>query len=619
MWLKRRKELNIYEEEKPQINWRKGLYILLSTVALLVIVTSLLFLLGRKELSDIERGFVTALGQKQYSLAMKRYHAVQMGATDLSLSDDERARKKLLQDQMESDAFKLIDQISESVLSGAELSADEEDLLEGLAELSAARILPLLREKSEELLDGKLSPERWEALLSTFSKPSNLRSVTDGLLEQKDCLCASITVFAEAADIEKGGDWQLAWSSWQKISDNKENCRFVREYAGYHLRAYQEREYSHLLDLAGKMVEASRYVSGYDLLSRMQKVFPGRQEIDNLLKICEKNKPSSIESWKGEVEVLSVFPLTVQKELAFASAEDPGYALNNLLTADEFKKMLDQLREKNYILISPREVQAWPNAEVELRVPSGKKPLMLIFDQWSYSALNQLCGTAAQLFIDKEGHLSARAGLKTGPELDAIPILDSYLLEYPDFSFDGAKALIALRTDESILGYVCNESQMKASQKAWEKFAQEYPELDKAGLDKQKSELLKVLTLLKTEGWDFASVGDRGLDTGTLSHEELSSELAGWRESTVPLGIESYSFVFPNGSNVYTDAESLNKVLDSGFHVFFGEGPKPYYFFEKKFVHFDRTMVSGNTLTTPSWKLERILDPQAILDMSLRR
>ena len=233
MRLKRQKELNIYEEEKPQINWRKGLYILLSGLALLVIVTSLLFLLGRKERSDIERGFATAVGEKQYSLAMQRYHAVQMGATDISLSDDERARKKLLQDQMESYAFSLIDQISESVLSGADLSADEEDLLEGMAELSAARILPLLRQKSEELLDGKLSPERWEALLRTFSKPSNLRSMTEGLLEQKDCLYASIAVFAEAADIEKCGDWQLAWSSWQRISDNKENCRFVREYAGY--------------------------------------------------------------------------------------------------------------------------------------------------------------------------------------------------------------------------------------------------------------------------------------------------------------------------------------------------------------------------------------------------
>ena len=392
MRLKRRKELNIYEEEKPQIHWRKGLYILLSAVALLVIVTSLLFLLGRKERSDIERGFATALGEKQYGLAMQRYHAVQMGATDLSLSDDERARKKLLQDQMESYAFKLIDQISGSVLSGAELSADEEDLLEGLAELSAARILPLLREKSEELLDGKLSPERWEALLSTFSKPSNLRSVTEGLLEQKDCLCASIAVFAEAADIEKGGDWQLAWSSWQRISDNKENCRFVREYAGYHLRAYQEREYSHLLDLAGTMVRASRYVSAYDLLSRMQKVFPERQDIEELLKICAQNKPSSIENWSGEVEVLSIFPLAVQKDLSFRRAADPGYALNNLLTPAEFRKTLDQLREEDYVLISPREVQAWPDAEVEVRIPSGKKPLMLIFDQWTYSALNQLCG-----------------------------------------------------------------------------------------------------------------------------------------------------------------------------------------------------------------------------------
>ena len=180
-------------------------------------------------------------------------------------------------------------------------------------------------------------------------------------------------------------------------------------------------------------------------------------------------------------------------------------------------------------------------------------------------------------------------------------------------------AVIALQTDESILGYVSNERQMKASQKAWEKFSQEYPELDQEGLGKQKSELVKVINYLNTEGWDFASVGDRGLDTGTLSQEELSSELARWRDNTVPLGIEAYSFVFPNGSNVYDNSESLNKIMASGFHVFFGEGPKAYYFFGKNFVHFDRTMVSGNTLTTPSWKLERLLQPEAILDQTLRK
>ena len=77
-------------------------------------------------------------------------------------------------------------------------------------------------------------------------------------------------------------------------------------------------------------------------------------------------------------------------------------------------------------------------------------------------------------------------------------------------------------------------------------------------------------------------------------------------------------FVFPNGSHVYGQEDLLDLMLSRGYNIFIGQGPKPYMFYDRKFVHLDSLAVNGNTLTALSGYLTTILDSHEVLDHNLR-
>ncbi len=74
---------------------------------------------------------------------------------------------------------------------------------------------------------------------------------------------------------------------------------------------------------------------------------------------------------------------------------------------------------------------------------------------------------------------------------------------HPDFSFRGAKGVIALTGYEGILGYRTDE-------------------LESPAFAKEKEEALKVVQALKDNGWSFASHGYGHLNTETIHWPGLS-------------------------------------------------------------------------------------------------
>ena len=175
-------------------------------------------------------------------------------------------------------------------------------------------------------------------------------------------------------------------------------------------------------------------------------------------------------AYDGVVEHLFFHPVIAYPEYAFSDAVpyDRQVGLDEwMVTADEYKKILQSVYDKGYILVNMGDV--WSEVTGEdgvtrmerntLMLPEGKKPLIISFDDVNYYDYMLAEGFTSKLVLGDDGQIWAQCtDPNTGEtfltqDLDATPILDQFVLEHPDFSLNGAKAIFSLTGYQGILGY----------------------------------------------------------------------------------------------------------------------------------------------------------------------
>ena len=178
------------------------------------------------------------------------------------------------------------------------------------------------------------------------------------------------------------------------------------------------------------------------------------------------------QAWGPEqvVEHLFFHPVIAYPQWAFHdcnASQDQRYGLDDwMVTADEYKKILQSVYDRGYILVAMEDV--WSEVTDEtgthmvrntLMLPEGKKPLVISFDDVNYYPYMLDEGFTSKLVVGEDGEIWAQC---TDPytnetfltkELDATPILDEFVYEHPDFSLNGAKAIFSLTGYCGILGY----------------------------------------------------------------------------------------------------------------------------------------------------------------------
>ena len=171
-------------------------------------------------------------------------------------------------------------------------------------------------------------------------------------------------------------------------------------------------------------------------------------------------------AYDGIVEHLFFHPVVAYPELAFDGDSEANGIDDYMVTADEYRKILQSVYDRGYILVDIADV--WSEVTGEdgtakmvrntLYLPEGKKPLILSFDDTNYYEYMLSNGFTWKLIIGEDGKIASWGKDPQGNEvvsrdLDAIPILDKFVEEHPDFSPFGAKGCLSLTGYEGILGY----------------------------------------------------------------------------------------------------------------------------------------------------------------------
>ena len=330
------------------------------------------------------------------------------------------------------------------------------------------------------------------------------------------------------------------------------------------------------------------------------------------------------EAYDGIVEHLFFHPIIAYPELAFdGDAQEKGLD-DFMVTVDEFNKILDSCYANGYVLVDINDV--WSETTDEggnpkmvrntLYLPEGKKPLILSYDDTNYYPYMLDNGLTYKLIIGKDGKVTSYGLAPDGSEvisrgLDAIPRLDEFVEEHPDFSPFGAKACLSLTGYEGILGY-----RTQTDTKEWNDALE-------ANRQAEREAVKPVIEELKRTGWTFGSHtwGHIRLAGTRLSLADIQTDTERWFDEVGSLVGETSILFYPHGErpdgNDWTQTGPVFRYLQSkGFRVFCSVGIESFSFIKKDIcaVICDRLHPDGTTLRYSRKRYLQFYDAKDIMD-----
>ncbi|MBQ7170968.1 MAG: leucine-rich repeat protein [Clostridia bacterium] len=231
------------------------------------------------------------------------------------------------------------------------------------------------------------------------------------------------------------------------------------------------------------------------------------------------------------------------------------------LTVSEFSALLESLYEKGFCLIDINDMFA-EDAEGRVgladtvRVYEGKRPLVISIDDVTYDPKKKGSGMADRLVIDG-GTIKAcfdrEDGTSVLSEEECFSLIERFVAEHPDFSFEGSKVTLALTGFAGILGYRTDEE-----------YAGRYD------VEKERREAQTVVDWLKAHGYSFACHSYSHADYSSCSLGLVQEDIRLWEQNVAPLIGETKIFVYPYGGFTYQGTAKHQALFDAGFRVFCG-------------------------------------------------
>ena len=279
----------------------------------------------------------------------------------------------------------------------------------------------------------------------------------------------------------------------------------------------------------------------------------------------------------------------------------------------EFENMLTELYKNNYVLIDVNKtfvVDENGNAKkCAVKVPVGKKPLVLGVDDVVYDPKKSGNGMVDKLCLDEKGEICSETNIDgkidRSYNREFVPILENFLQKHPDFSPFGDRCTINLTGFCGILGYRITDKNIEFRQKEIE-------------------EVLPLVSKLKQLGYTFACHSYSHLHIKKTNVDEIEKDLQNWKEKIEPIIGKTNVFVYPYGEWELANGNELSKkqklLCQYGFKLFLGVGI--YDFFEymplnknikAKVLFADRKNIDGFSLLKRTKELSSIFDANIIL------
>ena len=389
----------------------------------------------------------------------------------------------------------------------------------------------------------------------------------------------------------------------------------------------EEEEYMALMDGAERLASGYSYQEAVDLIDTFSGDITKYPDMQSLraqyvtaqTQLVEHRDPSMIPN-------LSFHVLIEDLDRALKDESLGGKYNRNFVSTGEFKLILEHLYANGYVLVdfnSFVESRFFNDTEQyipePIYLPSGKKPIMItetMVNYFEYMVDPDKDGTPdakgagfANKLVVENGEIKAAYVDASGNNLvgdyDLVPILESFIQEHPDFSYRGARAIVAVTGSEGIFGYRINTANSASKGQAW--------------YDAECDAAREVVQALRNKGYTLACYTYSNKAYSGYTATQIQAEMQEWIKNITPVIGQIDTFVFAQESNLSAYSGAAFDVLhNTGFRYFVSSGTQPWASVESTYVRQNRLMVTGRTMQHYSDQFTGMFDCDAILNVNLR-
>ena len=349
--------------------------------------------------------------------------------------------------------------------------------------------------------------------------------------------------------------------------------------------------------------------SGKQHVKKRKKEHKHQNKIENKYDKRHHKDEKNLVEYDGKVSHVFFHPIISDPQKAYTDNQQQAKGNYDwMVTVNEFNKAIEKLHENNYILIDPHDaydLESTPVKRKKLKLPKGKKPLIMSMDDMNYYEYMQGNGYTERLTLNKDNETVAekkndQGKMEQSKTNDAVPLLNDYVKKHPDFSYKGQKAVVGLTGYEGVLGYRTND-------------------LEKTNYEQRKKQAKKVADSMKRDGWTFASHSYGHINFEDSSDEQIIEDTKRWKKEVEPIVGKTDLFIFPHGAQD-RNSTSYNYMIDeAGFKYMAGVGPDNFTSLSNKDIYQDRVAIDGLNLHQFKYKLKPFFKPEEVYNKEDRQ
>lgn len=378
------------------------------------------------------------------------------------------------------------------------------------------------------------------------------------------------------------------------------------------------KEYLQKADLLAAMYD-------YDAAIELIESIKGYKKLESLVTAIKKYETAKEACivWEDNTKISHIFfhSLIVDTDKAFGPGSSQVVGYNKYMTTvDEFNKMLEQMYERGYVLVSIHDIAKMTKQKdgtekmepVEILLPEGKIPFVLSQDDVNYYQYMEGDGFASRIVIGEDGiptceYIKDDGTVVTG-EYDVLPIVNRFLKEHPDFSYRGAKGILAVTGYEGVFGY----------DTGWHMHDLETEE-GKNNLKKLQEEAMKVAEAIKADGWEFASHSYTHTNMTNNSVEKVQYDTDKWAKEVEPLIGKTDIYIYPFGADICDWRDYSGPKYDylkaAGFLYYCNVDSAQYWIqIHDEFMRMGRINFDGDRMYGTPEKLSYFFDVDSVFD-----
>ena len=313
---------------------------------------------------------------------------------------------------------------------------------------------------------------------------------------------------------------------------------------------------------------------------------------------------------------------------AFMDTELGGSYNRNFVSTTEFSKILEQLYANGYVLVdfdsvTGSNLDATGNETFfpkSVYLPADKKPVMLTETMVNYFnyridgdgdnvADAKGDGFASKLVVQgntvKAEYVDSTGQTLIG-DFDFVPILESFIEQHPDFSYQGARATLAVCGYEGVFGYRTNTSYIATK-------GNDY-------YNTEVSNASAVANKLREMGYTIACYTYGNEDYSGWTANQISADMQLWTQQITPVLGNVDTIVFARAKDIQDyNGNAFQVLYTSGFRYFVAHSSQqPWAEINSNYVRQKRLMVTGNSMAWYSNQFTGLFDCAAILDVNTR-